>query len=198
MATVTGLMTYEGAPAPRDSAYVELRNEETGDSWSGKVSDKGLFGLQENELRPGTYEVMLYGSPDWVITKIVAQNAKVQGSQVTFTAGTAAKLACTASRVSARITGVVMQDDKPFAGAMVLLVPDDDAQDKQRYRRDESDSDGTFSLRQVVPGHYTAVAIQNGWNLEWGNPAVLQPYLAKGEKVIVGADKSANLKLQMQ
>ena len=179
------------APAPpRETAYIELRNQETGDSWSGKVSDKGLFGLKDNELRPGTYQAVLYGAPDWIITRIVAQNAKVQGSQITLAAGASAKLVCTATRVSASVTGTVLQDDKPFAGAMVLLVPDDGLHDKQRYRRDESDSDGTFTLRQVVPGRYTAIAIQNGWNLEWGDPAVLNPYLEKGEKVTVTAEKS--------
>jgi Carboxypeptidase regulatory-like domain len=199
MATVTGLVTYEGGAATgRDTAYIEFRNLETSDSWTGKISDKGLFGLQDNELRPGTYQAVLYGAPDWILTRIIAQNAKVQGSQVTLTAGASAKLACMATRVSANVPGVVLRDDKPVAGAMVLLVPDDGIRDKQGYRLDESDSDGTFTLRQVVPGRYLAVAILNGWNLEWGDPAVLNPYLEKGEKVTVTADKSPNLKLQVQ
>ncbi len=198
MATVTGLVAYDSAPAPRETAYVELRNEQSEDRWTGKVSDKGLFGLQDNELRPGTYQAVLYGAPDWIITRITAQGARVQGTQITLAAGGAAKLVFTASRVSAALSGVVTQGDKPVAGAMVLLVPDDGSQDKQRYRRDESDSDGTFTLRQVVPGRYTAVAIQNGWNTEWGDPAVLAPYLSKGEKVTIAADKSTDIKLQVQ
>ena len=87
MAAVTGLVTYEGGTPPRDTAYVELRNEDTGDSWTGKVSDKGLFGLRDNELRPGTYQTVLYGAPDWFITRIVAQSAVVRGSEVTLAAG---------------------------------------------------------------------------------------------------------------
>jgi hypothetical protein len=199
MATVTGLVSYEGGPAPaRDTAYIELRNLETGDSWTGRVSEKGLFGLQDNELRPGTYQAELYGAADWILTRIVAQNSKVQGSQFVLTAGASAKLACTATRVSANLAGVVLRDDKPVAGAMVLLIPDDGIRDKQRYRRDESDSDGTFTLRQVIPGRYIAVAILNGWSLEWGNPAVLNPYLEKGEKVTVTLEKSPTLTLQVQ
>ena len=199
MASVTGLVTYEGVSTPsRETPYIELRNEETGDSWTDRISDKGLFGLKDNELRPGTYQVVLYGAPDWILTRIVAQNARVQGSQITLTAGASAKLACTATRVSANLPGMVVQGDKPVSGAMVLLVPDDGGGDKQRYRRDESDSDGTFTFRQVIPGQYTAVAIRNGWNLEWGDPAVLAPYLAKGEKVTITAEKSPNLTLQVQ
>ena len=199
MASITGLVTYEGAAAPAgEIAYIELRTSETGDSWTGVVSGKGLFGLKDNELRPGTYQVELHGAPDWILTRIVAQNAKVEGSQITLTAGASVKLACTATRVSANVAGVVLNNDKPMAGVMVLLVPDDLLRDKQRYRLDESDSDGTFTLRQVIPGQYTAVAILNGWNLEWGDSAVIAPYLAKGEKVTVTADKSPNLTLQLQ
>ncbi|MFZ0704379.1 MAG: carboxypeptidase regulatory-like domain-containing protein [Candidatus Korobacteraceae bacterium] len=199
MATVTGLVTYEGGPpSGREAANIELRNLETGDSWTDRVSDKGLFGLKDNELRPGTYQAELYGPQDWVLTRIVAENAKVQGSQITVSAGASAKLACTATRVSASVAGLVMRDDKPVAGAMVLLVPENGGSDKQRFRRDESDSDGTFTLRQVIPGRYTALAILNGWNLEWGDPAVLMPYLAKGEKVTISADKSPSITLQVQ
>jgi hypothetical protein len=198
MASVTGLVAYEGGIVPRETAYIELRNEDSGDSWTGKVSEKGLFGLRDNELRPGTYQAVLYGASDWFITRIVAQNAKVRGSEITLAPGASTELAITATRVSAGVTGEVLQDDKPVAGAMVLLVPDDGVQDKQRYRRDESDSDGTFNLRQVVPGRYIAVAILDGWNLEWGTPSVLKPYLDKGEKVTVDSDKSANIKLKLQ
>ena len=198
MASVTGLISYEGTPPSRQEAYVELRNEETGDNWTGKVSDKGLFGLKENELRPGTYQAVLYGPPNWIITKIIAQNAVIKGTEIVLAPGASARLVCTATLVSANVSGIVLRDDKPFAGAMVLLVPDDDTAEKQRYRRDESDSDGTFTLRQVVPGRYTAVAIQDGWNVEWGNLEVLKPYLAKGEKITVTSEKVSNLKLQAQ
>lgn len=197
MATVTGLVTYEGGPAPSGTVYVSLRNRDSGEEWTSEVSSKGLFGLQNNELRPGTYKASLYNGQNWLITRIVAGNAKVQGSEITLAAGATAKLVFTATRVSATVSGTVMRDEKPFAGALVLLVPENAAHHSELYRRDQSDSDGTFTLPQVAPGHYTAVAVQNGWNLEWGNPDVLRPYLAKGERVTVG-DKSTTVKLQVQ
>jgi len=54
------------------------------------------------------------------------------------------------------------------------------------FRRDQSDSDGSFTLPDIVPGMYTVVAIADGWELEWTNPEVLKPYLAGGVKVEVG------------
>jgi hypothetical protein len=53
------------------------------------------------------------------------------------------------------------------------------------FRRDQSDSDGTFALRAVLPGDYRVVAVAEGWDLEWTNPAELSSYLAGGIKVRV-------------
>ena len=62
---------------------------------------------------------------------------------------------------------------------MVLLAPEDPKNNEILFRRDQSDSDGTFDLANVFPGRYRLLAIENGWELEWANPAVLQAFLAK-------------------
>jgi protocatechuate 3,4-dioxygenase beta subunit len=93
---------------------------------------------------------------------------------------------------------VLSSDGKPFAGAMVLLAPDNLGNNTVLIRRDQSDSDGTFTLPNVVPGHYSLLAIRNGWGLEWMNPAVLKPYLAGGEQVLVQKNGNYNLKVRVQ
>jgi hypothetical protein len=198
MANITGMVVYEGGTPTRNGGYLELSNLGSGDSWTGPVSDKGLFGLKDNDLRPGVYEATLYPGDDWLITRIVAQNAKVQGTQITLAPGASARLVLTATRINSNVTGTVMLNDKPLGGAMVLLVPDDFSHQSSRVRRDQSDMDGSFTLRQVAPGQYTALAIQDGWNLEWGDPQVLQPYLAHGRRITVAAGQSPGLKLQAQ
>ena len=37
------------------------------------------------------------------------------------------------------------EDGKPLAGAMILLVPEDAEMNLPKFRRDQSDSDGTFT-----------------------------------------------------
>jgi hypothetical protein len=74
---------------------------------------------------------------------------------------------------------------KGFAGAMVLLVPRDLSAIADLARRDQSDSDGSFALLNVEPGEYTVVAIEDGWDLDWGNPEVIARYLPGGEAVTV-------------
>jgi hypothetical protein len=42
-----------------------------------------------------------------------------------------------------------------------------------------------------MPGKYTAVAILEGWTLEWGKPEVLAQYLPKGVPFTVSASEQS-------
>ena len=81
---------------------------------------------------------------------------------------------------------------------MIVLVPNDIANNQSRIRRDQSDSDGTFTLPQIPPGRYTVLALQNGWEMEWQNPAVLKPYLKLGQPVLVGPNHRYETKINVQ
>jgi hypothetical protein len=83
------------------------------------------------------------------------------------------------------VTGFAKRDGKPAAGAMVLLAPKNPAADREMFRRDQSNSDGSFSLNRVIPGEYTVIAIEDGWTLDWARPEVIAHYLANGQKLIV-------------
>ena len=96
------------------------------------------------------------------------------------------------------VRGVALRDSKEIAGAMVVLVPADPANNQVLFRRDQSDSDGTFFLGNIVPGTYTLLAIQDGWELEWAKPEVLQRFMAQGETVIVAARGKYSVKVKVQ
>jgi hypothetical protein len=81
---------------------------------------------------------------------------------------------------------------------MIVLVPADAADNQVLFRRDQSDSDGTFTLANVVPGRYTVLAINNGWELEWAKPEVLKKFMALGEGVIVEARGNYSVKVKVQ
>ena len=80
-----------------------------------------------------------------------------------------------------RVNGLAYKDGKAMAGAMIVLVPRDPAANWAMFRRDQSDSDGSFALRDVVPGQYTAVAIEDGWELDWARAEVIGRYLSRGQ-----------------
>ncbi|MGA3161182.1 MAG: carboxypeptidase regulatory-like domain-containing protein [Terracidiphilus sp.] len=79
----------------------------------------------------------------------------------------------------------VEKSSNGLAGVMVVLVPNDPANHLDLFRLDQSDSDGSFALRGVAPGHYTLVAIEDGWGLEWARPEVIGRYLSGGIAVTV-------------
>jgi len=68
---------------------------------------------------------------------------------------------------------------------MVVLVPKDPEANHDLFRRDQSDQDGSFSLRSVIPGSYTIVAIENGWDLDWSRLGVIAHYAKHGQNVTV-------------
>jgi hypothetical protein len=83
------------------------------------------------------------------------------------------------------VDGFAMREGKGKDGFLVLLVPQDPTNHADLFRRDQSDSDGSFTFRSVPPGAYTAVAIENGWNVEWQRPEILARYLPGGVAVSV-------------
>jgi hypothetical protein len=101
-------------------------------------------------------------------------------------------LAVTVSHAETRIEGFARKDGKGFAGAMIVLVPRDLAAYRALARRDQSDSDGSFALRDVPPGDYTVVAIEDAWEIDWAQTSVIRRYLPRGVAVTI-PDKPAKL-----
>jgi hypothetical protein len=83
------------------------------------------------------------------------------------------------------VEGIAQHSGKPASAAMVVLVPDDPEANLELFRRDQSDLDGSFGLAQVVPGAYTILAIENGWEMDWAKPAVIESYRRHGQKIVV-------------
>ena len=198
LVSITGAVVLEGATRPVRKMSIVLINRTSQEEFSAQVSDKGMFDFADEEVRPGTYDVELANLPGFQIKKLIARGARTVGRTIEIGGGGSVQLVCTATRAAARINGVVLRDDKPFAGAMVVLVPQDPSADWLLFRRDQSDSDGTFTLPEVLPGSYTAVAIQNGFDLDWASPAVLQPYLKNGTPVEVTGEGKMSIKVQLQ
>jgi hypothetical protein len=78
---------------------------------------------------------------------------------------------------------------------MIVLVPKDPEANRDRFRRDQSDLDGTFTLRSVVPGTYTILAIEDGWDLDWAKPAVIEHYAVHGQSIVVKEQASGTMRV---
>ena len=151
---------------------------------NAEVDPKGE--VEFDQIPAGRYEVLV-GSPGtpYSVSRISAEGAEVSGHALVVTAGSPASVVLTLAAGTQSVEGTIQRAGKPFAGAMVVLVPKNPEMDRDLFRRDQSDLDGTFSLRNVVPGSYTLLAIENGWDLDWSQPAVIAAYLSHGRTVEV-------------
>jgi hypothetical protein len=148
------------------------------------------------QIAAGRYQVVVGAAGKlYSIEHIAAEGAEVSGQTLTVSAGATASVSLTLVAGSVNVEGTVKRDGKAFAGAMVVLVPKNPEGNRDLFRRDQSDLDGTFSLRAAVPGSYTVLAIENGWDLDWSQPSVIAAYTKRGRAVEVGGQTGRPLTL---
>jgi hypothetical protein len=107
----------------------------------------------------------------------------------------ALSLAAEVALTATRIEGFARKDGKGLAGIMIVLVPRNPAASDDLFRRDQSDSDGSFALVDAAPGNYTLVAIQDGWDLDWAKPQALSRFLPQGIPVTVTGSSGKLIRL---
>lgn len=197
-ASVSGVMAFENEARVTRGAALELSNTDTGETFRSDISEKGEFDFSSEGVKPGHYVLRLNSTSGVVLTRLSATGAKAIGRTIEIGGAGSVRITAVAVRGAARVDGTAMRNEQPFGGAMIVLVPQDAGHNAPLFRRDESDSDGTFTLSNIVPGQYTVIAIANGWELEWANPAVLQPYLKQGTSVLVPPEGKLQIQVQVQ
>jgi hypothetical protein len=191
---LTALVRFESTPALPPNLRLMLRTKER--DYNFPLAPNGS--IREGSTIPrGRYMVYVPNSQGYTIQAVSATGAKVLGRMLEVGEGPL-QIAVLSGKSVGVATGIALRDGSPVAGVLVLLVPEDPANNVPLFRVDQSDSDGTFTLRDIVAGSYVAVAIENGWDLEWAKPGVITPYLAKGEKIMVPLNAKLDLKLKVQ
>ena len=144
----------------------------------------GQFSFQD--LPPGKYAILVESDTAYSVVRTTWTSGANAGHDVSIASGAAVELTASLAAGVVTIEGVVQKKDKKVAGVMVALVPNDPIAHIDLFRRDQSDFDGTFTLRGVVPGSYTIVAVEDAWGLEWLQPSVLARYVQHGQNLTIG------------
>jgi len=139
----------------------------------------------------------LLNAPGFFAVHVAAVGAKVSGRSIEIASGQPVQLTVEVAAGMGLVEGVALRDGKPAGGIMIMLVPQDFEDESPLLRRDQSDSDGTFSL-VAVPGRYTLIAVENGWEKEWASPSVMKMWLKGGELVEVARDGKYTVKVKVQ
>ncbi|MGO8985034.1 MAG: carboxypeptidase regulatory-like domain-containing protein [Terriglobales bacterium] len=138
------------------------------------------------DVMAGTYDILAQAATErFSVVRVASDTATISGHTMSVPPGTSLTIALSLVGGSVAVEGLAERDGKPAPGAMMVLLPKNSEADDDRVRCDESDLDGSFTFRNVIPGSYTVVAIE-GWDLEWGKPAALGPYLKRGQPLEVG------------
>ncbi len=195
-ATISGIILFPDHVPPH--VAIQLSDPTTGETMRSDINQRGEFDFKSDNVRPGRYLIGLEASGGYSLVRLAATGAKVSGRTIEVGASANVRISGIATHGAAQVTGTALREGEAFAGAMIVLVPQDPVNNLPLFRRDQSDSDGTFTLSNVVPGEYTVLAIANGWDLEWANPTVLQPYMKTAQTVQVPSGGKLDLKVQVQ
>lgn len=173
-----------GEPPPKQ-LFLALRN-----SRQQVVANRALDAAGEitfENISPGKYAVLAGSSAKpYSVARVSSQGIDTTGHDVNIPPGASLDLTVFLAGGVVTIEGVVTRGDRPAAGIMVALVPKDPQSHQEMFRRDQSDFDGTFLLRGVLPGSYTIVAVEDAWGFEWQQPGVLARYVQRGQNLTIG------------
>jgi len=195
-ANVSGRVIFPAGEANPVRGQVSLVGEDTQGA-SAMLEKDGRFSFAS--VQDGVYNVFVnLPVSDEYVGGVYATGAKASGREITIAGAGDVQLSITMGRGVGQVTGVAKVDGKPTADVMVLLVPESGQNLEEDYRLDQSDSDGTFALGGILPGRYSLVAIEDGWDLEWANGTVLKPYLTKGQTLQISANDQKKVVVEVQ
>jgi protocatechuate 3,4-dioxygenase beta subunit len=142
--------------------------------------------VEFQNLAPGKYDVLAGSRPKaYSVVQMSSDGSVTAGHTLNVTAGASMTVALSLAGGAVNVEGFAKRAAKATSGAMVVLVPKDPEANRELFRRDQSDQDGSFLLRSIIPGSYTIVAIENGWDLDWSRPGVIAHYANHGQTITV-------------
>jgi len=194
--TISGIIKKDDGSLLSRAVNLQFRSTTT-QTVVAQSDANGEFALRQGQnVVPGTYEVTVPGA--FAIRSVSAEGAKVSNHMVEIGAGQNVRLTIVVSQGSGQVKEVALKEGKAVDGVMIVLVPHDPEQNRELFRRDQSDSDGSFNLFGILPGKYTLIALENAWDSDWSSPAFLQKYLPAGEPIQINANEKLQFKVQVQ
>jgi hypothetical protein len=140
-----------------------------------------------DDVAAGKYSILVF-SPNkrYSVVRTVSSGVEIPGHDLNATPGSNLSLTVFLAAGVVSVEGFVKRAGKASSGIMVALIPSDPQSHLDMFRRDQSDSDGSFVLRDVIPGSYTLIAVEDAWGFQWQQPDALKRYLEHGQNLTIG------------
>jgi uncharacterized protein (DUF2141 family) len=140
-----------------------------------------------DNIAAGQYALMAF-APDkrYSVVRTLSSGVETSGHLLTLAPGSSVSVTAFLAVGVVTVEGFAKRGEKPSSGVMVALIPKDPQSHLDMFRRDQSDSDGSFVLHAVIPGTYTLIAVEDAWGFQWLQPDVLNRYLQHGQSLTIG------------
>lgn len=188
-----------GAELDLTSLRVFLQAEENFMGGAGaQVKADGTFVLQN--VSDGTYRVNVGGFPE----EFYLQSVRLGGTDVLGPGPTlshndpVSNLDVVLSKEGGRVDGVVLNDQQPVGGAIVVFIPDPPNRDRNDlYSFKTTDPLGRFSLLGLPPGDFKLFAWDQREGLPYTDPDFMKEYEDRGTRVHIEDKKQQLVQLQV-
>jgi Carboxypeptidase regulatory-like domain len=148
------------------------------------------------DLPAGKYAIGIYSSGKrYSVVRTSSEAGETAGRDVNVPAGGMLSMTAVLAAGSANIEGFVKRGGRAASGVMVVLIPNESSTREELFRRDQSDSDGSFRLASVIPGEYKLVAIEDAWGFDWSKPGQLAHYAQHGPSVTIAEGVQTTIQL---
>jgi protocatechuate 3,4-dioxygenase beta subunit len=194
LSTVKATVRIFGEAKLPQPFYVQLRPVDGSTAVGQTVDEKGEVTFAN--VNPGQYNI--FGGTNnkgYAVVKVSSQGSETPGHSLNVPPGSSLTTSISLVGGLVNVEGYAKRAGKAAPGAMVVLVPDHPESNRELFRRDQSDLDGSFNLQGIAPGSYGVIAIEDGWNLDWALPTVIGPYLKGAKTVTITAQHGQSMQL---
>jgi hypothetical protein len=184
----------EDIPLGRIFLRGKERSGRRGPAWSEQESDTNERKIVVKRVEPGSYAVDVHPNFGYYVESARYGSIDLLTDDLTVPEGGSTETIVVVLRNDgATLNGNVRGAGGAPAVGMVLLVPSRAPRLAQVARV----ANGAFKIRNLAPGSYRAVAIEQADDLEYTNPEVVKDYLTKGQDIRLSSKQESRVDLEL-
>jgi hypothetical protein len=163
-------------------------------AWSEPEADGDDRRIVVKRVEPGAYSVDIHPTPGWYVESARYGSVDLLTEDMTVPeGGTTEAIEITLRNDGARASGNVRERGVAPASGVVLLVPSR----APRLVKVTRITNGTFTISDLAPGSYLAIALDRVDDLEYTNPEALRDYLTKAQDVTLSPKQESRMDLEL-
>lgn len=193
-------LTLPGAPAGNAGgpiqSFVGLREINGVTSLAIEIPPSGNLLLPQ--VPPGRYQVTVGQTSNLSISSLMVNGVALTSNLIDIPETGGVELSVVAKAAAGvDVNGLAVRDNRPAPGVFVALVPRTGWENTSQYRYDQSDSDGTFTWRNVAKGTYVMLTFEPGDPGDFLNAEAVKALLPSGVPLEVKDSSGQSVRFEL-